>query len=263
MDDLTAKKLEQAKESSDRARWVLLVMEIACVVVFMAAWHEWPTGWTSARIRTAQAAAWYLDCQPNGHSEPVSRGSSFDTDQTRDECQIERDGNKTPFTADEITRAKAFLLIKDFSPVQARKNLEDLEASLIARTMTVTVPFLGITLDINDLGFLGGTTFVILLMWLLYSLRREAENLEILFAPASGEDLHAIYQVLSMTQLLTIPPRTKRKERRIEEYAWNLVWDFPAKLLFLMPLGVQFFCAQHRQRNTQERRGGQPGSSHT
>jgi len=73
MDPITLKALELAKESSDRARAVLLIMQVTCIVVFMAAWREARFGWTSTRLRTAQAAVWYLNCKEQFRVPPLRR----------------------------------------------------------------------------------------------------------------------------------------------------------------------------------------------
>lgn len=260
MDDLTLKALERTKEASDRGRWVLLVMQVACIVVFMAAWHEVPGSWTYARLRTAQIAVWFLDCSSQEHPEMTSE-SQFRNELEKikhDNCHFTADDassqpkssyndsnckrtQQNPLCADtsEITNAKKFLARRGFSPVQARKYLENLEASFVERTMNVTVPFLGITLDANDLGLLGGITFLLLLTWLLYSLRREEENVAMLFdkTRTKDEDLLPNYQLLSMTQVFTIPKKIRAKRNRLAEILWaNL-----GKVLFIMPLVVQCF----------------------
>ena len=72
MDKTTFKGVKLTKEASDRGRRVLLVLQITCIVVFMAAWHEMPKSvWTYARLRTAQASVWFLDCSAEQHPELV------------------------------------------------------------------------------------------------------------------------------------------------------------------------------------------------
>src|SRR5712664_3887537 len=96
MDDLTLKELEKTKEASDRGRWVLLVMQVACIVVFMAAWHEVPESWTYARLRTARVAVWYLDCSSQGHPEIASeKQSTAELEKSKhDNCHFtEEDGS--------------------------------------------------------------------------------------------------------------------------------------------------------------------------
>jgi hypothetical protein len=56
MDSLTIREIEATTDASNRARWVLTVTQIACIVIFMASWHEMPWGWTFGRTRTPKAA---------------------------------------------------------------------------------------------------------------------------------------------------------------------------------------------------------------
>jgi hypothetical protein len=254
MDDLTLKALEKTKDASDRGRWVLLAMQLACIVVFMAAWHEVPDSWTYARLKTARAAVWFLDCGPQEHPELSSTELKAELNKNQhDWCHFTQDSspqppppaltqynsqckktNPGPFCDYEIERAKIFIARRGLTPTQARKYLESLEASFVERTMNVTVPFLGITLDTNDLGLLGGITFFLLLSWLLYSLRREEENVAMLFASTRDEDLLPIYQLLSMAQVFTIPIKIRAKRNRLPEILWKSL----GKLLFISPLGV-------------------------
>jgi hypothetical protein len=254
MDEITLKALENTGKASDRGRWVLIVMQVACIVVFMAAWHEVSFSWTYARLTTARAAVWYLDCDKIVHLETANQALTNDEKYKHDECHFVSEKELSqpipsiqdstckrtelaPFCSNEIERAKLFLVLRRVSPLQARKYLENLESSFVDHTINVAAPFLGVTLDVNDLGLLGAATFLLLLTWLLYSLRREEENLSILFKRASDVELIPLYHLLSMTQVFTIPPRTKMKRSRITEQIWSAL----AKILFMTPVGVELF----------------------
>ena len=265
MDTTTAKGVKLTKEASDRGRRVLFVLQITCIVIFMAAWHEMPESWTYARLRTAQASVWFLDCSLEEHPEGVpEKQFATEMDKNRhDEChylaaqavadpkglgsssKCERT-SKAPFCPAEINHARDFLSTRLLTPAEARKHLENLHNSFVEKTMNVSVPFLGITLDINDLGLLGGITFSLLLTWLLFSLRREAENLQILFSKATDEVLPTVYQLLEMTQVLTIPVQRKGKSRHIVA-ASRFILERLEFLLFLTPCAVQFFVVWNDQ----------------
>jgi hypothetical protein len=259
MDTTTIKGVKLTKEASDRGRRVLFVLQITCIVVFMAAWHEMPGGWTDARLRTAQASVWFLDCSAEQHPE-FAQAKQFGTDLDKirhDECHYltaqtsassvpsgsfstcERTP-QAPFCEAEIKDAKDFLANGMLTPAEARKHLESLHNSFIERTLNVLVPFLGISLDVNDLGLLGGITFSLLLTWLLFSLRREAENLQILFNKATDENLPTVYQLLEMTQVLTIPAQRKGNPTRLVA-ASQFILERLEFLLFLTPCAVQLF----------------------
>jgi hypothetical protein len=260
MDELIFKEIESAKQASDRGRQVLLVIQITCIVIFVAAWHEIPNGWTHARLRTAQAAVWFLDCQTRDHPESPSAAQGVpeppeckhecDSKKRHDECHYIVDNSLTdpepggckrteqePFCPDEVKTAQKFLTLARLTPGQARKRLETLQNSFIEHTVTVAVPFFGITLDVNDLGILGGITFLLVLTWLLFSLRREAENIGLLFATAEERDLPGMYRLLDMSQVLSVPPRKQLKRNRIFKFMWLCL----ERILFFPPLLLQGF----------------------
>lgn len=263
MNDTTLRAIEKAKEASDGGRSVLLFMQLACIVIFMAAWHEYPGGWTDSRLRTAQAAVWALDCDSVSHTEftPPKGKIAEPENIIHDECHTlaeeavtnqqlpQREGDSTisdgsPFTKDEENRARQFIVNKKYSPSQARKYLEDLENSFVDRTVIVSVPFLGITLDVNDLGLLGACAFALFLTWLGLTIRREAENVALLFEQASDSDIGEIYRLLSMAQVFSIPPKKmdganwlRRWSRAFSRWLWKL----PDYLLLLAPFGVESF----------------------
>jgi hypothetical protein len=239
MDELIVKEIEATKEASDRARGVLLVTQIACIVIFMAGWHELPWGWTFTRMHTLQAAVWVLDCVDQKH---VALGTETAKTKDYDQCHfLDVPDSKTtalqPFTPDEIDRARTYLKAGRLTSAEAKKALEAVHASVSDRIMNVSVPFLGITLDINDLGILGGITFTLLLVWFDLSLRREQQNLAFTFKTKSSEDLESAYKLLSMTQVLTITPETKVGENRIRR-SWC---QFVERALICTPLLVQLF----------------------
>ena len=261
MNELTLKEIDSAKQASDRGRQVLLVIQITCIVIFVAAWHEIPDGWTHARLRTAQASVWFLDCQTAAHpeSESATPGKTEVTDPKKDqsisekrhdECHYLVDQSlvdpqpsacsrteREPFCSDEIKRAKTYITLARLTPAEARKRLETLQSAFIEHTITVSVPFFGITLDVNDVGLLGGITFLLVLTWLLFSIRREAENVGLLFSTASDQDLGGIYRLLDMSQVLTVPPRKQLKRKPVFRYLW-LCLD---RILFFPPLFLQGF----------------------
>jgi hypothetical protein len=258
MDKTIAKGVKLTKEASDRGRRVLLLMQITCIVVFMAAWHELPESWIYARLRTAQASVWFLDCSLEQHPELAqAKQPVTELEKNRhDECHYLASAAsasptlgslskcdrtpESPFCPGEIQHAKEFLARRMLTPVEARKHLDNLHQSFVERTMNVAVPFLGITLDVNDLGLLGGITFSLLLTWLLFSLRREAGNLQILFSKATDKELPAVYQLLEMTQVLTIPAERREKQNFLAG-AFRFILEHLEFVLFLTPALVQFF----------------------
>lgn len=270
MNELTLKKIDAAKQASDRGRQVLLVIQITCIVIFVAAWHEIGDGWTHVRLRTAQAAVWYLDCSADQHPErgsgnPPAAGPPKDK---HDECHylveqsratLDAFGCQTmqenPFCPDEVDRAKSVIARMRLSPAEARQQLESLRKSFIDHTITVAVPFFGVMLDVNDLGLLGGITFLLVLIWLLFSVRREAENVAAVFHNKTGEELSGIYQLLDMAQVLTIPPRKKLKGNWVARWFWICL----ERILFFPPFLVQLFVVWDDYRTLPRAQALNPG----
>jgi hypothetical protein len=259
MNDLTARALEKTQAASDRVRWVMLVMQVACIIVFMAAWHEMPNGWTFGRVTTAQAALWWLDCGTMDHSE-LSNSNNLSEEpevvtQRHDHCHIVDEitsysapssscppdytrSPQHPYCDSELQHARQWLGTRGFSPNEARDLLKDLLASSIERIINVSVPFLGISFDINDLSVLSAVTFIFLLTLLLFNTRREAENLSALFDGLTGQELKDVYKILSMTQVFTIPPKLMPNSSDPFGVTEG-IWRWLARLLLLTPLIVE------------------------
>ncbi len=85
--------------------------------------------------------------------------------------------------------------------------------SFVASTFTLHVPFFGIKFDVNDLGPLSGVAFSVILLIFKYSLSRESENLILCFKEFENtSELRTFYKLLSMHQVLTIPPLPQKRE---------------------------------------------------
>ncbi|HUP61981.1 MAG TPA: hypothetical protein VNA69_16360 [Thermoanaerobaculia bacterium] len=102
----------------------------------------------------------------------------------------------------------------------------------------VRAPFFGVFVDVNDLGAIGGLAFLIMLVMLAFSLRREIENLKVAFYRAFEEhSLTELYDILAMHQFFTVARRQSGDNRAIAAL-------FP-KVVCLMPLVVQIVVVAH------------------
>jgi hypothetical protein len=120
-----------------------------------------------------------------------------------------------------------------------RMFYEALTRSYVENGLSVKVPLFGFSIDVNDLGLLGGIAFVVLLVMYRFSLSRELENLKIAMDKAGKfGQLCEFYEVLAMRQVFTIPPsRTLRKPSRV------LIWT--PKLICFLPLLVHVAVSTH------------------
>jgi hypothetical protein len=85
----------------------------------------------------------------------------------------------------------------------------------VDNTYTIRVPFFAITFDVNDLALLGGIAFLIILILFWLSLNRELDNLKFSFEKAnSTNQLADFYNLLSMQQVLTTPPKNNKEAIR-------------------------------------------------
>jgi hypothetical protein len=137
-------------------------------------------------------------------------------------------------------QVEEWILAKEYDMSRPR-DLERLKnyADEVERKFTeeghyILVPFFGIRVDTNDIGLLSGITFVAILLMLWYSLVRALSNLRITFAEArKRKTLVEWYQIVSMYQVLTIPP--ERHSRH------SLLFRVLPKSLFLLPALIQIY----------------------
>lgn len=213
-----------AEESSRRARWILFMMQLAVVLVIATVWQENNSNWTFSRLRVAQNTVKLLSCNPEyeyGQDAVKQVNKSFPD---------AKDAATSPFTLEyrdsryvcqkgmsssEIKEAQDYENIRHFSLIEAKKNVADLQQLVTTRALSVNVPILGLNFDVNDLDIVSGLTFVILLSWLHFALRRQHRNVRHVFNMARrAEDpeekdktlrLRIAYNLLAMTQVLTVP----------------------------------------------------------
>ena len=125
----------------------------------------------------------------------------------------------------------------------------------IARTYVdnswiIRVPFLGFSFDVNDLGLLGGTGLLVVLVCYRFFLTREVDNLRLSFEEArriGKAELEEFYKLLAMRQVFTVPLTPNIRRTRF------LV--FTPKLICWFPVAVLSGSYDQRFRNRFDRRG--------
>lgn len=99
------------------------------------------------------------------------------------------------------------------------------------RVLWIDIPVFGISIDVNDLGVIGGFSLFIIVLMLRFSLSREIKNLNISFREAFRHDkLRIFYHALAMRQVLTMP------EMQGEEK--NILLSECAKLFCILPMVI-------------------------
>jgi hypothetical protein len=211
--------VEAASASSDRGRFVMIVMITASVLAFAAFWNARQGSWVNERLHVARVGA--VGCE-----------KQWDEDTRR----------KLPLDDQEVyDRSRNFYDVRHFHDCkqldQVVKGLEDVQTQNVN---FIKVPFFGIQFDENDLGLLAGFTFFVVLLWFRYSLVRELNNLNLTFAVAKTHSQQAVnlsYDLLAMRQVLTQPPMRTSAGRNRATAGRLSAWV--PKLLYLMPLGMQ------------------------
>jgi hypothetical protein len=241
--DLLHHYIEATKESTDRTRKILLIMLVASIVIATACWNTRVSGWVNSRLAMAKAVDDILVKPPDAATGTPARSVA-----PGQEALYEK--------ADELIKSTGR------TPNQARQGLLWAQKVRTEQLSQIQVPILGISLDVNDLGLLGGVTLIVMLMWLNYSLWHQSNNLKIAFAFARQLDeksaselkdpteenrvrwLYHTYQNLAMRQVLTIPPRAA-SIKKLEPGARKLWMRKLSKSLYALPFAVQFAVVLH------------------
>lgn len=264
--DYIKQYIDASAESADRARFVLVVMITASVLAFVAVWNSHQRGWLNSRLTKAtHALKFYTEPDEKGRRTLIVGEEALQREvKPRFFSQEEYDSKKT----DDEKRAyiqqseEAFNGTKRFAELQLgansrfadydhlRKYVENLERVRTDKVLSVTVPFFGIVFDINDLGMFAGITFAIALLLFRFSLIRELRNVRLVFKQAQTvEHLELCYNMLSMQQVLTIPPQLDLAHlgRNYRSWQWWMeqFWRLVPKFLFLLPLAAHLGILIH------------------
>lgn len=238
--ELLSQYINSTRESTDRTRRILLIMIVASILVGTACWNSRKSGWVHSRLEMAKAMDKILNPQFNAPPDGVPTAPLVTAD------------GLPP--GEEVLYKNATDSIKKNHRTanEVHQNLFWTQKVRTDQLSQVQVPFLGISFDVNDLGLLGGVTFIVLLIWVNYSLWHYSNNLKLTFDFArqlkSNEDdpnlLYHTYQSLAMYQVLTIPPRPKSIKPR-NPGARKLWIRKLYLLLYTLPLVVQMAVVVH------------------
>ena len=224
--------LTYAEESSKRARWIVFILQLAVIVVLASLWQQADSNWLQQRLYAAQDLVRVLSCQPdkvygetvvNEAKKSMDRGPSLTL--TGGAEYFDSKYSCAAVMKDDARIKRAYKYQKDwgFSLTEAKKNVSDLQQLMVNRVLGVSFPVLGVVFDVNDLSLLAGVTFVILLSWFHFALRRQNKNITHVFdiarkADLSGSEpdncLSETYYLLAMTQVLTIPPAEEKDTQK-------------------------------------------------
>lgn len=187
--------------SSDRVRYILIVIVLSSIFVFTGVWNSNQDGWALSRLKYTRLALQYElwnGLPPQIGSIPLEKRA-------------------------EILNARKFIERRDLTSREATiKMNEALQAYVINHIAAIQIPFLGVNIDVNDLGVIGGFGFVVIIMWLAFSLRRLHSNMELSLTRFNtiehDVDRLFVYNAFVMSQVLNTPPTLSRPVFSISRY---------------------------------------------
>jgi hypothetical protein len=238
--ELLKQYTDAARESTDRTRRILLIMIVASILVATACWNSRTGGWVNSRLAMAKAVDDILNPDNNKRPSGVP------------ESKLIAEGTLPQGEETLYKNAQDLIKKSGRTPDQAHQSLLWAQKVRTEQTSQLQVPFLGISFDVNYLGLLGGFTFIVLLIWVNYSLWHYSNNLKLTFdfirQLGANEDsqglLYHTYQNLAMHQVLTIPPRPVSIKER-SPGARKLWIRKLYLLLYALPLMVQAAVVLH------------------
>ena len=186
-------------------------MIVATMLVGAAVWNYSPGSWDNREIAVVSFAASHL-------GKELDKGAS-------------------PGEIALFARAKDYIALLGY-PWQKDKQTEGLlrdQSLTLQRTSEdnyshIKAPIIGIAFNANDMGLIGGFGLLAILFVLRFAIMREKANLAITFRLAARRGcVNRTYRLLSMSQVLTVPPGIVAHQR-----FWNAVH----KGLFVFPTVV-------------------------
>ena len=202
--------VEIYRRSAERARVIVVTVMVFSVVMLVAQWNATDYSWSFKRYQTM--SSWY-------------EGALAQPESTRTQWVQAQTGG----------RYRSMETLKHALDEYRRIRLE--------RVYVFEVPGIGITLDVNDLGFFSGIAYTLLLLLLLFAVMREYENLYLaLFkvrrlhdrgVTRGGESTaNYLYHALAMSQVFSAPPTLAQWRPSVAKR------NIPA-IVFLVPVLVQ------------------------
>ncbi len=219
--------------SSDRVRHLILISIVASVLAFGAYYNSLPSNWLDARTLKARIAyrnrLWdrpFQRLEACRRQGPAAAGFV-------DPCHL---------AAENVV----WVVGRRHGEASLKAHLEKLEHLRAEGNLLVSVPWLGIHFDINDLGAFSAISFSLLSLTLVFATARQHENLYLCLWKVrriadreerchDGESkANFLYHALAMAQVFTRPP-TLARWRPHPMNSWV------ARSLLFVPLFVQSF----------------------
>ena len=195
--------------SSDRVRHLIVISAVASVLVFAAYRNSLPGNWWNTRLDKARVAVRNEVWRDPVRRLETCRKSGPQAAEFHESC-------------DEVQETLAWFDKTTHGKVSLEAHLEELEKARVNDLLMVSVPFLGIRFDINDLGAFSAIGLAIICFTLCFAMARQHENLYLSLwrvrriADREGRyddgqsKANFLYHALAMAQVFTRPPTLAR-----------------------------------------------------
>jgi len=222
--------IDATASAATRSREIIIIMTTASILIFGAFWNSRQGGWFNRRVEATRDAMQVLNLRLEAQQPGVAP-------ERRAEI-------RKLLTAKSFKRASEYLDVRGITSKEQLSNfLNALEQHQVNHVVSLQIPFIGAVFDVNDLGLLGGVTLVILVIWLRFALWRELHNLSLTFNEATfHHEPRLCYELLSMRQLLTVPPTLAHHETIMKAH---VIWSFFARAIIAIPWLVHALVVGH------------------
>jgi hypothetical protein len=236
MDHELQQYVQSYTASSDRVRHLILISAVASILALVAFRNSLtidslPSNWLDARAEKARIAV---------------RNKLWNDPESRLKICYERGPEAARFvdSCSEVAENVGWVIGRRHGKDSLKAHLEKLEQLRVERNMLVSVPWLGIYFDINDLGAFSAISLALLSMTLCFSMARQHENLYLCLWKVrriadrekrddDGESqANILYHALAMAQVFTRPPTLARWRPR-HGGGWAI------RFLLVVPLAIQ------------------------
>ena len=176
--------IEACKTAAIRTRLILIILVITSVLTFIAYWNSRQCSWQNERINKAMYAyehkLWKTTHSSNYLKSPSTQLIS-----------------STDYVTHRNLNDSNVLLFH-------LQSLQNMKTDFIN---TIQITFLGVVIDINDLGFLAGLSFLILIFWFRLSLTRELRSFRLTIDKFKQTKYQEdCYNLLVSIQVHSLPP---------------------------------------------------------
>jgi len=240
-------------ESANRIKWTLIVLTIASCLALACFWNSLQCSWKHQRVQKMKEYITYLDntakyekeksdinlqlinrsCYLNNSNDTAIGKQNHEDNKANDSCSYCLTDIKSLILAFE--RLKANEIPKPNFDVEFMTKyygkdalgMDNLRLMYLACWLieardirSFKMPFFDVSFDINDLGFIGGLGFSIILLIFYLSLIRGRENIKIAFKASelkfdeNYKKRRQFYYLLSMNQLIIMPHIMNKKGKR-------------------------------------------------